>query len=316
MLFQQACDGCTKLIISMYLILQRHYMKREIFNIIIDNIQKAVDENLMCETVDVSNRCMIQIYKKSQCDIHSEVIIDKAPDTSNSEEKLICKKCDMTFCSSKLLYDHIKIRHSNSNKAILCDVCGKVFETPSSLKAHLNCHKVKSCPYCFKILKTHSHYKIHLRSHKGKIIRKRYTKYNCNECDYETKDKGSLEAHINKIHLCKRPYMCEVCLKGFYKKKTLKEHILTHKEVKTVTCEICGDSFIHKKTLLEHLRLHSGEKPYECDICKARFVTSGRRSDHIKRKHMEKSHWCIICNKMYSMQKELKRHMNKVHNSS
>ncbi|KAI8433860.1 hypothetical protein MSG28_015811 [Choristoneura fumiferana] len=150
-------------------------------------------------------------------------------------------------------------------------------------------------------------------NHNSKIKQKRAPSYKCNECSFVSFNKSSLEAHINKAHLRIRPHVCPVCLKGFFKKSNLTDHVRIHEKVITETCEVCGDNFSCKKSLMWHLRLHNNETPYECNICSKKFVTSGRRHDHVKRKHMEKTECCLFCNKMFSLKRELNRHVKRYH---
>ncbi|KAM3968988.1 uncharacterized protein ACR2FA_002923 [Aphomia sociella] len=240
----------------------------------------------------------------------TEIELDKNLPTS-----VKCKKCDMEFECNKLLQKHLKISHKNSNKAMICDVCGKNYKTPQILKDHLNSHKEMQCPYCFKNLKT-SYYKEHIRNHETKERTRKRHYYNCNYCTYKSVNKCTLNAHINKVHLHIRPFVCDICCKGFHKKSTLTEHIRIHGNRKELTCELCGESYVCNRTLKEHLRLHTGDKPYRCEICDEKFASSGRRLEHCKRKHGEKTESCLVCDKKFSIRKEVNRHMKIVHKIS
>lgn len=238
----------------------------------------------------------------------------KVSDSNTFEKPLCCDKCEMKFTSEHFLNKHVKLTHRNKNNAAICEFCGKDCKKPASLKVHLNCHKVKPCPYCGKLLKSHSHYKVHVKNHESNIKKpSRKVQYSCNVCSYKSFNKNSLQAHINKVHLQTRPFICELCNKGFFKKSNLTEHMTVHTKVKNLTCELCGDRFFLKKTLIEHRRLHTGERPFQCEMCNLSFVTAGRKSDHFKRKHMEKTLSCCICNKRFSLKKEVNSHMKKVH---
>ncbi|KAH9632421.1 hypothetical protein HF086_010814 [Spodoptera exigua] len=302
-LLSQSCEECFNLIIKIFMLLQRQYFKAEIINRLVDNMNEELD-----------NKENDRETKKYKLKINMPTFESISEEPKKELSTVQCSKCDMKFNSKVLLQKHFRITHKNTNKANICDICGKVFNRSSALKAHLNCHKLKQCPYCSKILKSHSHYKLHLKNHSAQTKRKRQMKYyTCGSCDYKSLNKNTLEAHINKTHLNTRPYVCDICQKGFYKKSHLTQHFLTHEKVKDKTCEICGDAFVNEKTLVEHLMIHSGQKPFKCDVCGAEFITSGRRLEHMKRKHLEKSECCIVCDKKFGLKKDLNAHLKHVH---
>ncbi|KAJ8708157.1 hypothetical protein PYW08_010523 [Mythimna loreyi] len=304
LLLPQACEDCSSLIIKIFSLLQINYFKNEMLSHLVDNINEEVDNKIECGRQPKKIKLKVNLPT-------SETVISNSKKQINSVE---CKKCDMKFKSKVILRNHFKISHKNINAANICDICGKVFTKNSSLRVHLRSHKVKQCPHCFKVLKSHSHFNLHLKNHNILTKRKRVNKYHCcGNCDYRSLNKNTLEAHINKVHLNIRPFVCEICQKGFYKKSNLTQHFLTHEKIKDKTCEICGNTFVNEKTLAEHLRLHSGQKPFKCDKCNAEFVTSGRRLEHMKRKHMEKIECCVVCYKKFSLKKDLNSHLKHVH---
>lgn len=300
----QACEDCASLIIKLFTLFQTNYFKNEMLNHLVDSLNEEIDSEF--EFGSKAKKCKLKID------------IPSCENLLNNSRKLLkqieCKKCDMRFKSEILLKKHVKITHKNTNQANICDICGKIFNKSSTLKVHLSCHKQKQCPHCFKWFNSHSHFNLHLKNHIRPLKRKRNLKYYyCEACDYRSLNKNTLEAHINKAHLNIRPFICEICQKGFYKKRNLTQHFVTHEKKKEKTCEICGDTFMNEKTLIEHLMLHSGLKPFKCDKCGAEFITSGRRLEHIKRKHMEKDECCIICDKKFSLKKDLNSHLKNVH---
>ncbi|XP_053620798.1 zinc finger protein 675-like [Plodia interpunctella] len=306
-IFGEVCRECSKLILSIYLTLRRYDTKKIMYIGIIDDMFNSLHKDIKITNQPL--RLHIKVLKSSENEF-------------NENNSSVGNICDQKLTFDKKQKSQKPCKQFNNkpikNEATVCDVCGKVCKSPNALKSHLNCHQEKCCPYCLKVLKTHSHYNLHVKSHEGvkKVKRKGVNFYSCNNCDYRSVNKCSLQAHIYKYHLKQRPFVCTICSKGFYKKSNLTEHTLIHNKVKKLTCEQCGENFFYKKTLTDHLRLHTGEKPFKCEICKNCFVTSGRRLDHMKRKHGEKNVFCNICGKRYSLKKDLNTHIKRLHGQS
>lgn len=136
--------------------------------------------------------------------------------------------------------------------------------------------------------------------------------YLCDRCSYKSITKINLEAHYNKMHLCVRPYICQICSKSFYRKSNLQEHLLIHNKIKNYICETCGNNFVSRKSLETHLKTH-GVKKFHCDTCNKFYFHKHHLNEHIKRNHMEKLYNCMGCEKKYGLMKELKRHFMKMH---
>uniref|UniRef100_A0A0R0L3F4 C2H2-type domain-containing protein n=1 Tax=Glycine max TaxID=3847 RepID=A0A0R0L3F4_SOYBN len=132
-----------------------------------------------------------------------------------------------------------------------------------------------------------------------------------------------------------RRYYCEYCGICRSKKTLITSHInLHHKEEyekarakrdpeaeasKSNTCEECGATFKKHAYLLQHMQSHSLERPFVCavDDCQASY----RRKDHLTQhllQHEGKIFKCPVenCNSEFSLQSNMKRHTEEIHDDS
>ncbi|XP_041985994.1 zinc finger protein 549-like [Aricia agestis] len=216
-------------------------------------------------------------------------LIDKMTEHCNNIINKTCLEKQVTI-NLKLSLSKNKIRKVNKDKSYIEDMSEK--------KGYLDDIDItRKGRTCYTARKNY------------KRQRRKY--YNCEHCTYRSLCKGTLEGHINKYHIKNRPFVCQVCYKGFYTRSNLLEHNQTHNRV--AVCEICGDMFARKQSLINHLKLHSNNRAYKCMLCERTFINSGRRLEHMKRNHLEKNECCMFCEKRFGMKKELIRHVKSVH---
>jgi len=103
----------------------------------------------------------------------------------------------------------------------------------------------------------------------------------------------------SKVKYKKRPYKCNLCLKGFSRKDLMLMHTKTHfqvlkekdenalKEEKRKhkqECHICH-KLISKGAFKRHLMRHNGERPHKCHHCPKAFIRKSGLKQHMLNKH-------------------------------
>ena len=87
------------------------------------------------------------------------------------------------------------------------------------------------------------------------------------------------------LELCtgERPFLGQICSKGFTCSKRLKVHSRTHTNERPYPCEKCGKTFAYKHVLKNHEMSHLSERLYICKMCPAETFKSKKAQDqHLK----------------------------------
>ncbi|ENN76716.1 hypothetical protein YQE_06781, partial [Dendroctonus ponderosae] len=199
----------------------------------------------------------------------------------------ICK--DEKEWNAKDIKEHYKLLHPGKRLRTSrffgdvhpCDVCGKEFKSPGSLKDHIETHNsYYYCDICNHSTKKIVDHIVHMRVHNIN------SNFQCLMCDFRTKD-------INEIT----------------------EHATNHEDLLKYWCASCKKSFSILQHFQEHDNYHTGLKPFDCLYCDKSFLYSRYLHAHKITMHKDlmscpSSYVCVICAKVYQHRNSLKLHMN------
>lgn len=91
-----------------------------------------------------------------------------------------------------------------------------------------------SCLHCGYTTNVKRHYDSHCLTHRMEA-----KSFPCPDCPYVAKQLSNLKTHVRK-HTGERPYVCNICQKGFAQHISLHKHLKTHLPDVPRVCSHCG----------------------------------------------------------------------------
>ncbi|XP_055525266.1 zinc finger protein 33B-like [Wyeomyia smithii] len=236
-----------------------------------------------------------------------------------------CPQCDRCYANKRAVDGHIQSYHSEENtpSPSICDKCGKVCRSLTSLKYHERLHtSACACEFCGKLFVDRHKLRRHIERKHEKL-----KKYECYLCHKKLCSMDAVQVHFKTIHSTK-VVNCEYCGKRYPSELSLRYHLKKHEKdpnskfscdwknyySEIVTgenkpskkCNLCGAVV---KAIAPHMRSVHFPKEYRCNICESVYKSKNTYDIHVLEHKFGKAHRCPICDKEFSEKKNLIAHL-------
>lgn len=96
---------------------------------------------------------------------------------------------------------------------------------------------------------------------------------------------SKLKQHLLS-HANLREFKCDQCDCAYNTKPRLRRHyIYNHTDHPTFDCSVCGWKFREKNNLKRHMRLHNNDYQAQCQICDKKFTANCHLKYHMNTAH-------------------------------
>lgn len=206
--------------------------------------------------------------------------------------------------------------------------CNIRFRELENLEYHLKCHRADApdfaCPECSVVC-------LRWRTMTGHLWRHHLCDmelHQCDQCDFRTYSLSKLENLHKRTHGEERPFLCDVCGKGFKTGKQLRNHKAIHRQASgqwsavaagqgngstsslpAEACSECGRCFRVRRLLQLHRdSVHRKLRPFLCSYCGHRASSQSSLKMHLRQHTGEKPFACNLCEYRTGDHNSLRRH--------
>ena len=256
----------------------------------------------------------------------------------NPEKSLtgfICKFCDESFLSNKMLMSHMLSEHKdkrgfkllsfymdkvsldgNEGQIMHCNRCNKVFFKVGHWVKHMQMHKglagifvpdLQEYKGIYKEFSNAQSLSSYHHKHKHKLGR-----FICHLCGAEMVP-SARHYHLRNVHKLGKEHRCEVCGYLTHDKHLLQKHMKVHNAERPFVCPHCGKTFRHKESLDICVRRCTGLGVFECSSCSKTFTCKQRLIYHERMHKGIRPHACPICHLKYTRRTNMTDHVKRVH---
>ncbi|KPP75180.1 zinc finger and BTB domain-containing protein 16-A-like [Scleropages formosus] len=146
--------------------------------------------------------------------------------------------------------------------AVFCLLCGKRFQTQTSLQQHMEVHAdvhSYTCSECERTFPSHTALRRHLRSHTGETLPL------CSSLTLPT-------CRMLSSHSDAMPVFCA---------SVAADYVQVSSE-KPFECKLCHQRSRDYSAMIKHLRTHNGASPYQCTVCLEYCPSLSAMQKHMK----------------------------------
>lgn len=203
-----------------------------------------------------------------------------------------CRTCGEQFYTQKQVTMHYFNEHASRTT---CCGCELTFDTEEDLRLHSDqvhlphkgvAHKENpnQCHICYQTFTSDLGLYIH-RCKQGSTEEK--PKFKCSQCPKQLSTQEALQFH-EYGHQNPFSWKCTRCAEVFTDYSTYKTHASTHKAPKlTYVCETCGLEFRYQTLLHKHEAIHGGPKKINCSHCPSSYIQQRQLTRHMKKVHSD-----------------------------
>ncbi|XP_058464838.1 zinc finger protein 354C-like [Malaya genurostris] len=194
-----------------------------------------------------------------------------------------CTHCQVSFAKKHKLEAHLQ-----SHEKAQCPYCNKMLKGAASLKVHItNLHSDTDrrmiCDACGRVFLSKIFFERHVQEHMGIDPVK---KYQCQICQSWLKGERGLQDHLQHSHYEKEhEFYCDICQRRVANYRALQKHKRRVHTDEKYGCDFCDRKFKQAYALKEHRAVHTGEVLYTCEICNKTSKSRANRYAHIKKAH-------------------------------
>ncbi|XP_072396062.1 zinc finger protein 711-like [Diabrotica undecimpunctata] len=212
------------------------------------------------------------------------------------------------YCGNKTFYFGLKEHIEKTHQPRSCEICSLIFYDEKSMENHQKSHLEEAikegyaCQECGKIFEFPRYLKAHMKRHEQD-----YKKYKCDLCSKFFCSKRDLQNHLN-VHANIKNFACEICNKPFRTKESVRKHMPIHSEKRPFECPLCDKRFKKQSILRKHSFTHSKVRQFACDLCEKTYKTKESLRVHKIAHHQRRKKKCKICKKTFHFESIYKQH--------
>jgi len=173
------------------------------------------------------------------------------------------------------------------------------------------------CARCWCTFGTRSLLREHQLEHRGAGGDGSAAPAMCDVCGKQFASRRLVLQHRRAHFASERRYVCHFCGIAYLHKYQLRDHMMTHLDLRTFQCEVCAETFSHPANLRHHYKRHHlaapEEKRHKCPYCPKRFQAPASVRRHLVTHTGERPYTCSQCNKHYQHVDKLNDHNMRVH---